>query len=76
MEINILREVSNEQLNLHFKELWEEDQTKYIVYRRKEITEIRENINEIRMRTTVEMSMKLTASSLKWKWSRSVLSDS
>ena len=40
MEINILREVSNEQLNLHFKELWEEDQPKYIVYRRKEITEI------------------------------------
>ena len=30
-ERNILRKVSNEQLNLHFKELWEEDQTKYIV---------------------------------------------
>ena len=50
MEINILREVSNEQLNLHFKELWEEDQPKYIVYRRKEITE--EDINKIRNRKT------------------------
>lgn len=55
-ERNILRKVSSEQLNLHFKELWEVDQTKYIVYRRKEMTEIRENINEIRMRKSVETS--------------------
>ena len=47
-EINILRKVSNEQLNLHFRELWE-GQTKYIVYRRKERTDIRENVNEIRV---------------------------
>ena len=65
-EINILRKVSNEQLNLHFRELWE-GQTKYIVYRRKEITDIRENVNEIRMRKTVEISMKVIASFLKSK---------
>ena len=58
MEINILREVSNEQLNLHFKELWEEDQPKYIVYRRKEITEISGFILIFGKSNTVMLSLK------------------
>ena len=52
-----LRKQEKSQINnltLHLKQLGKEEQTKFKVSRRKEIIEIREEINEIEMKKTIE----------------------
>ena len=48
------RKISNKQLNLHLKELEKQEETKPKVSRRKEIIKIREKINEIEIKETIE----------------------
>ena len=52
-------------LTLHLKELEKEEQTKPKVSRRKEIINIRAEINEIETKKTVQRSIKLKAGSLR-----------
>ena len=63
-----LRKQEKSQTNnliLHIKQLEKEEQTKFKLSKRKEITKITAEINEIETKKTIERSMKLKAGSLK-----------